>query len=194
MYKLVTLKDVLRIPPDRFGEPVEKVALEMLRQEYEKVMDPELGIVLCVVGVEDVGVGRLIPGDGGAFHEATFHVLTFKPEQNEVVEGVVTAIVDFGVFVRLGPIEGLIHISQLMDDFIDYDGKAGILTGKETGKRLMQNDVVRARVVSVSMTGGARGGRIGLTMRQPFLGKLEWIKEEAEKSGGKRSDEEVKGT
>lgn len=191
MYKLVTLKDVLRIPPDRFGEPVEKVALEMLRQEYEKVMDPELGIVLCVVDVEDVGVGRLIPGDGGAFHEATFRVLTFKPEQNEVVEGVVTAIVDFGVFMRLGPIEGLIHISQLMDDFIDYDGKAGILTGKETGKRLMQNDVVRARVVSVSMTGGARGGRIGLTMRQPFLGKLEWIKEETEKSGGKKSDEGV---
>ncbi len=186
MYKLVTLKDVLRIPPDRFGEPVEKVALEMLRQEYEKVMDPELGIVLCVVDVEDVGVGRLIPGDGGAFYEATFRVLTFKPEQNEIVEGVVTAIVDFGLFVRLGPIEGLIHISQLMDDFIDYDSKAGILTGKETGKRLMQNDIVRARVVSVSMVGGARGGKIGLTMRQPFLGKLEWIKEETEKKNGEK--------
>lgn len=185
MYKLVTLKDVIRIPPDRFGEPVEKVALEMLRQEYEKVMDPELGIVLSVIDVEDVGVGRLIPGDGGAFHEAVFRALAFKPEQNEVVEGVVSAIVEFGVFVRLGPIEGLIHISQLMDDFIDYDSKAGILMGKETGRRLMQNDIVRARVVSVSMSGGARGGRIGLTMRQPFLGKLEWIKEEVERGRGK---------
>lgn len=186
MYKLITLKDVIRIPPEKFGEPVEKVALEMLRQEYEKIMDPELGIVLSVIDVEDVGVGRLIPGDGGAFHEAVFKIITFKPEQNEIVEGVVTAVVDFGVFVRLGPLEGLIHISQLMDDFIDYDRKAEVLTGKETKRQIMKNDVVRARVVSVSMSGGAKGGKIGLTMRQPFLGKLEWIKEEVEKSQEKK--------
>ncbi|MHA1608347.1 MAG: DNA-directed RNA polymerase [Candidatus Freyarchaeota archaeon] len=192
MYKLVTLRDVLRIPPDRFGEPVEEVALEMLRREYEEVMDPDLGIVISVIDVEDVGVGRLIPGDGGAFHQATFRVLTFKPEQHEVVEGAVTEVVDFGVFVRLGPVEGLIHISQLTDDFIDFDSKTPALIGKETGRRIMRGDMVRARVVSVSMSGGARGGRIGLTMRQPFLGKIEWIKEELERIYGKQEAGEEK--
>ncbi len=186
VYKLVKLEDVLRIPPDKFGEPVRDVALEMLRREYEGTMDPELGVVLSVVDVEKVGVGKLIPGDGGAFHDAVFSVLVFKPEVSEVVEGVVSLVVDFGVFVNLGPIDGLIHISQIMDDFIDYDGRGGMLIGKETGRRLMTSDVVRARIVSVSMSGGPKGGRIGLTMRQPFLGKIEWIEEELEKRSEKK--------
>jgi hypothetical protein len=33
----------------------------------------------------------------------------------------------------------------------------------------------------VSIDGGARSGKLGLTMRQPFLGKLDWIKEEIAK-------------
>ena len=37
---------------------------------------------------------------------------------------------------------------------------------------------MRARIVAVSIGGGIRSGKLGLTMRQPFLGKIEWIEEE----------------
>jgi len=89
----------------------------------------------------------------------------------------VVEIVEFGGFVRLGPIDGLVHVSQVMDDFVGYDKKKGTLYGKESKRVLKEGDRVRARVVSVSVQRGTRGGKIGLTMRQLGLGKLEWIEE-----------------
>jgi DNA-directed RNA polymerase subunit E' len=45
---------------------------------------------------------------------------------------------------------------------------------------------VRARVIAVSFPKGGVGGKIGITMRQPFLGKLEWIKEDVKKAKGEK--------
>jgi DNA-directed RNA polymerase subunit E'/Rpb7 len=51
--------------------------------------------------------------------------------------------------------------------------------GKETGKILEVNDTIRAKVIAVSL-GGGRSGKLGLSMRSPFLGKEEWISEDIE--------------
>jgi len=195
MYELITLDDTVRIPPQRFGEPIKKVALEILMKEYEGIIDPDLGVVICVVEVEDVKVGKLLPGDGAAFHKVLFSVLIFKPIQHEIVEGEVVEVVDFGAFIRLGPLDGLCHVSQITDDFISYDSKRSALIGKETGRVVQENDKVRARIVAVSIGGGIRSGKLGLTMRQPFLGKIDWIEEEVHglkeevKEGGKEAKE-----
>ncbi len=198
MYEIISLVDTVRIPPEKFGEPIEKVAMEILIKEYEGIIDPDLGVVICVVDVENVEAGKLIPGDGAAFHKVVFSVLTFKPIQHEIVEGEVVEVVDFGAFIRLGPLDGLCHVSQITDDFISYDSKRSALIGKETGRIIQENDKVRARIVAVSIGGGIRSGKLGLTMRQPFLGKLEWIEEELrgakEEVKEKEEVEEVKET
>lgn len=62
-------------------------------------------------------------GDGAAYHEVTFNALFFKPELQEVVEGEVIEITEFGAFVRIGPMDGLAHVSQVTDDYITYDAK-----------------------------------------------------------------------
>ncbi len=54
--------------------------------------------------------------------------------------------------------------------------------GEKTRRILKIGDQVRARIISVSVSGAAL--KVGLTMRQPFLGKLEWIKEDLEKIKG----------
>ena len=42
-------------------------------------------------------------------------------------------IVDFGAFISLGPTEGMIHVSQTMDDYVSFS-KDKVLVGKETKK------------------------------------------------------------
>ncbi len=187
MYKIVTVRDTVRVPPDRFEEPLEEAVLSILRKSYEGLGDEDLGVILSVTDVKDVGVGRIIMGDGASYHDTKFDVLVYKPELHEVTLGEVVEIVGFGAFIRLGPVDGLVHVSQVADDYISYDGKKGALTGKESKRALKEGDRVRARVVSVSMRRGARAGKIGLTMRQPGLGKLEWIEEDRkkEKKAGK---------
>ena len=90
-------------------------------------------------------------------------------------------IADFGAFVRIGPIDALLHVSQVMDDFISYDEKQGVLLGKETKRKLMSGDQVRVRVTAVSLGRAGSSGKIGVTSRQPFLGRLEWIENDVQR-------------
>jgi DNA-directed RNA polymerase subunit E' len=126
-------------------------------------------------------IGKIIPGDGATYHKVTFSLLTFLPKIQEVVEGEIVEIADFGAFVRIGPIDALLHVSQLMDDFISYDEKQGVLLGKETKRKLVGGDQVRVRITAVSLGKAGSSGKIGVTARQPFLGKLEWIEQDVQK-------------
>ena len=69
--------------------------------------------------------------------------------------------------------------------------------GKETRRKLATGDHVRVRITAVSLGRGGGSGKIGVTARQPFLGKLEWIKENLEKGKGsieaEKKSERAKG-
>jgi DNA-directed RNA polymerase subunit E' len=169
------LEDTIRIPPETFGNPLEAVGHQQVKAKYEGVVDEELGYVIAVTEVKVSSIGKIIPGDGATYHRVSFSLLTFYPTIQEIVEGEVVEIADFGAFVRIGPIDALLHVSQLMDDFISYDEKQGVLLGKESKRRLMSGDQVRVRVTAVSLGRAGSSGKIGVTARQPFLGKLEWI-------------------
>jgi DNA-directed RNA polymerase subunit E' len=178
MFNKVTMRDTIRIDPTRFGYPLEDAALEELRSKYEGLVDDDLGYVISVIDLKVNPVGRILPGDGGTHHHVVFDILTFYPELQEVVEGEVVEVADFGTFLRIGPVDALLHVSQLMDDFISYDERQGVLLGRESGRTIQRGDVFRVRIVAVSFPRGRSSGKIGVTARQPFLGKLEWIEKE----------------
>jgi DNA-directed RNA polymerase subunit E' len=192
MFKLLLLEDTIRIPPEKFGEPLEQAGHEQLKVKYEGMVDEELGYVIAVADIKVNPTGKIIPGDGATYHRVSFSLLTFFPKIQEIVEGEVVEIADFGAFVRVGPIDALLHVSQLMDDFISYDEKQGVLMGKETKRKLSTGDQVRARITAVSLARGGGSGKIGITARQPFLGKLEWIREEVRKAQTEAEQEAAK--
>lgn len=182
MFKLVTLQDTIRIPPETFGNPLEKVGRDQVKTKYEGLVDEDLGYVIAVIKVEVSPIGKIIPGDGATYHKVNFSLLTFTPVLQEIVEGDVVEIADFGAFLRIGPVDALLHVSQLMDDYISYDEKQGVLLGKETKRKLSSGDQVRVRITAVSFGRTGSSGKIGVTARQPFLGKLEWLKLETTKA------------
>ena len=192
MFKLITLQDTIRIPPDTFGKPLEKVGREQVKQKYEGIVDEELGYVIAVTGIEVSPIGKIIPGDGATFHKVKFSLLAFYPVIQEVVEGDVVEIADFGAFVRIGPVDALLHVSQLMDDYISYDEKQGVLLGKETKRKLTAGDQVRVRITAVSLGRAGSSGKIGVTARQPFLGKLEWLSMDKTKEAPEKKPAEDK--
>ncbi len=193
LFKLVTLEDTIRIPPETFGNPLDDVGYQQVRAKYEGIVDEELGYVIAVTNVKVIPIGKIVPGDGAAYHKVRFSLLTFYPKIQEVVEGEVMEIADFGAFVRIGPVDALLHVSQLMDDFISYDEKQGVLTGKETKRKLASGDQVRTRITAVSLGKVGSSGKIGVTARQPFLGKLEWVDHEVQRIIGLEKDEQSEG-
>ena len=164
---------------------------QQVKAKYEGVVDEELGYVIAVTQVKVTPIGKIIPGDGATYHKVTFSLLTFFPVIQEIVEGDVAEIADFGAFLRIGPVDALLHVSQLMDDYISYDEKQGVLQGKETKRKVATGDQVRVRITAVSMGRAGSSGKIGVTARQPFLGKLEWLKMDQNKEAEKKLVEQA---
>ncbi|TFF93595.1 MAG: DNA-directed RNA polymerase [Promethearchaeota archaeon] len=191
LFKLITLEAKVEIPPFLFSQPKEISARLILSEDYEGIITKQYGFIIAVVDVLSVSTGQIIPGNANTFHEVEFTILSFRPTVSEVVEGEVVEIVDFGAFIRLGPLDGLVHVSQVTDDYISYEQVGNRFIGKETGKILEVGNTIRSKVIAVSL-GGGRSGKLGLSMRSPYLGKIEWIEEDIENYFSEKKAEEAK--
>jgi DNA-directed RNA polymerase subunit E' len=195
MYRKVRLVDIIRIPPQRLEEDLEQVVIETIRDKLEGRIDKVLGSLVAVLDIVDIGDGHILVGDGAVYYEVTFDAIAYRPELQEIVEGEVVEIVNFGAFVSVGPIDCLVHVSQVADEFMSYDEKNARLVSKESSKSLAEGDSVRARIVAVSLNEhDPRESKIGLTMRQVALGKLEWIEEEQRRLKGEKHEKVAKAT
>ena len=179
MFYITEIEDHIRVSPEYFAMPVDEAISKQLQTTYKDHIDKDIGIVIGVLDIVNIGEGVIIPGDGAAYYKCTFKLLTFMPEMQELVFGEVSEITNFGAFMDLGAIKGMMHISQTMDDFVSFS-KSNTLIGKNTKRGLKKGDLCLARVVAVSYK--SEEPKIGLTMRQPGLGKLEWVAEDKRKA------------
>lgn len=186
MFYRIKVKDYIRVPPAMFNLNKRESVLQNVKSTYENYISKELGFVVNVVDVGEVKEGIIIPGDGAAYYDTEFELLTFKPEMNELVFGRIRDITDFGAFMELGGAEGMVHISQSMDDFVSFS-KDKVLQGKKGGQTIKVGDKCKARIIAVSYK-DLNNPKIGLTMRQEGLGKLEWLDQQGKES--KKEDKE----
>lgn len=190
MFSISTLLDVIRIPPSLFGTVLKKAAVNILKEKYESMINADLGYIIMILDAKVEPMGKMVPGDGGTFHKVEFEALTYYPKLQEIVRGEIVDITDFGAFVRIGPTDALLHLSQIMDDYLKSDVKSGIILANQSGRTLKVGSTLRSRITAVSLGKAASMGKIGITCRQPFLGADEWIAEEIKKSSG--SEEKTK--
>ncbi|MEA3293420.1 MAG: DNA-directed RNA polymerase [Euryarchaeota archaeon] len=192
MYKKLRLKDTVRIAPQHLGDDVTNAVRIGLIDKLEGQTDKKIGALVAIIDVVEIGEGHILAGDGAIYYDVIFDAVVYKPELQEIIEGSIVEIVEFGAFVGIGPMDGLIHVSQITDEFISYDPKNARLVTKESHRSLSEGDHVRARIVAISINEQEpRDSKIGLTMRQHALGKFEWIHEDTniqenkEEKGGK---------
>jgi DNA-directed RNA polymerase subunit E' len=162
MYYRVKLKDHVRVPPEHMDKPMKEAILVMLKDRFDGFISKEFGVVVNVVSVGNIGDGVLVPGDGAPYYDTEFELIAFRPEMQEVILGRVRDMADFGAF---------------LDDFVSFS-KDKVLTGRDSARSLKIGDDCRARVTAVSFKDPSNP-KIGCTMRQSGLGKLEWIYEPA---------------
>lgn len=186
MYSIVKREDVVRIPPERLGEDIDALARELTRTTLEGRVGADKSLTLIASNIERVGEGRIVHGDGAVYQTVKYDAVVFVPQLQEIIDGTVVEILKFGAFIRFGPLDGLLHISQVMDDRVDVDEENQRLIGKDSRRDLRIGDKVRTRIVALSLNERApRESKIGLTMRQPALGKHEWIEEDRSKAEGR---------
>lgn len=188
MYKRLTIEDSVRVPPEHLGDNLEESVLNGLKQR-EGEINPEIGVMIAIEEVEEIEGGSIEPEDAGVHYQARYKALVFEPEMHEVINGEVVDLTEFGAFIRIGPFDGLCHISQVTDDYMNLDEENSMLVSDEQEKSLGVNDFVTTRIIAVSL-GNQESNKINLTMRQPGLGKQEWIAEYEEE---KQEESEQEG-
>ncbi len=106
-----------------------------------------LKVIECEPSQERVVLSERAALAGEGRRRELFH--TLKP--NEIVHGTVTNVTDFGVFVDLGGLEGLIHVSELSWGRVQHPSDI-----------LKIGDPVRALVLMVS----EENGRVALSLKR----------------------------
>ena len=187
MYIIVEDEYIARIPPEMLGDDYDNAIVRVARESLEGKLidvfdenntDRPVGkcFVVSITEVKRHGDGAIVHGDGGVYQAVAYKALAFYPEMQEIVEGYITSITKLGAFIKFGPFEGLLHLSQIMDDRIDIDLDNQRLIGKDTKKDLKAGDKVRVKIVNLNLnSSNVRDSRIGFTMKQMGLGKLQWL-------------------
>ena len=191
MFQLNTFEDKVQVSAMNLGLDLKQAVLKSLADKYEDKLFSEYGVILAVTRVHGIEGGEILPEDSSVHYNAKFEALVYQPKMYEVLEGPVVDITDFGVFVRLGPLDGLCHTSQIVDDFVMYDKKSMTLTTKKSKDILKIDDIVRTRIIAVSLE-KKEVNKVNLTMRQTGLGALSWIerrrKEAKKRAAGKKAE------
>ncbi|HOW29251.1 MAG TPA: DNA-directed RNA polymerase [archaeon] len=191
-YKKYTLEGIVSIAPQRLSGELKDIILNQLCYDYEGVIDKNIGVIVAVTEVLSHDIGEIVPADPNVFFKAKFSVIAYYPKLHEIVNGVVTQATDFGAFIKIGPFEGLCHVSQVMEDFNSYNAELPGFTGKESKQTLVVGDNVVARIANVSLKPSITETKIGLTMRQFGLGKADWQKQPVKKEKKTTTKKETK--
>ncbi|MFB6292417.1 MAG: DNA-directed RNA polymerase, partial [Candidatus Nanohaloarchaea archaeon] len=176
MYKRLTIQDSVRVPPEHLGDNLKESVRAGLREEVEGQIFEEVGVVVGVEEVNSIEGGDIEAEDPGVHYDVEYQAIVFEPELHEVVQGEVVDVTGFGAFIRIGPFDGLCHISQIMDDYVNYDEENEMLVSDEEQYNVQVGDFLTGRIIAVSLE-KQEANKINLTMRQPGLGKEEWIEE-----------------
>ena len=189
MYKRVRLKDTVEVPPRHLADVSPGLVKRLLQDKLEGQMDEDVGSVVSVTEVHDIGDGAVLPNRPGVYYEAEFDAVTFDPRMQEVVDGEVVEVVNFGAFVGIGPVDGLLHVSQISDEYLAYDEENQQLASRDSNRVLSVGDAVRARIVTKSIDErNPRDSKIGLTAKQPGLGKHGWLEDERQRREAQAGD------
>ncbi len=167
MFSVSTLEDIVRIPPNLFGTSLNKAAINILKSKYESMVKSDLGYIIMILNAD-----------------------VFFPKLQEIIYGELVDITDFGAFVRIGPTDALLHLSQVMDDYLKSNIASGVILANQSGRTLKIGSTIRTRITAVSLGKASTMGKIGITCRQPFLGAEEWIQEDLKKASGADEGEE----
>ncbi len=187
MYILLEDEYVIRVSPELLNDDYSDAVAEASKSILEgKLVDIEEGqksigksYIVSVNSIEMKGEGTIVHGDGGVYQSIKYSALAYFPKMHEVVDGIVVAVQKFGAFIKFGPFEGLLHISQIMDDSINIDMENQRIVGKDTKMELKVGDKIRVRIVALNLSSASLSdSKIGFTAKQPGLGKMEWIKKE----------------
>ncbi|CAG0915325.1 unnamed protein product [Notodromas monacha] len=87
MFVLFEMIHTVRIQPTKFGMRLDDAVLAELNSKLANKVVLDVGLVLSVLDIADLGDSYVIPGDAGSHTKTKFRAIVFRPYVDEVVVG-----------------------------------------------------------------------------------------------------------
>lgn len=165
MFFLKTLEHEMLLHPKYFGADMQAHLSRKLYEDVEGMFDRRYGVIVNVKEVKHVGAGKIVPGKGFASFKVVYVALIYKLFVGEVADAVVTNVNRQLMTAEIGPIQVVIHSSNIPTDFtFDADNKQYVSSQQVIGT----NSEIRVRILKYkiqeeSITAVA-------TMKEDYLG------------------------
>ncbi|EPQ27053.1 uncharacterized protein PFL1_05337 [Pseudozyma flocculosa PF-1] len=104
MFFLQELEHRTELHPSYFGPSMIEFLDQKLRDDVEGTCTGRYGYIIKVIGIKEVGQGKVMPGTGLAQFTSTYQAIVLRPFKGEVVDAKITNVNKMGFFAEVGPL------------------------------------------------------------------------------------------
>lgn len=177
MFYIIEVKEKVGIEAQNLKENINESIEEKLENLHIKENN---GVFLGIVEIKNIGEsGEILPEKPYIYFDVEYKALFFQPLEGEIIESYITDVAEFGPFVRFGPVEALIHISQISKEKLSYNPEQDVIASRDNKIIIKKGEEVRAMVVNFSIS--EEKTRVNLTMKQDGLGLIKVVDKKKKK-------------
>lgn len=173
VFCLTTIRDVVRVPPERFDCELLNVLTEELDKKYSNKVIAEVGLCIATNDLKEVQDAIIYPADGGAHHRVVFRMLVFRPFVGEVAVGTISDSNANGIRVSLDFFEDVFIPHYLLPQPSEFDARSRLwiwrYEGAEDGGIFNMSEQIRFRVESIKFNRQANDRNADDPPPQPML-------------------------
>ncbi|SPO29894.1 probable DNA-directed RNA polymerase II chain Rpb7 [Ustilago trichophora] len=170
MFFLKYLTHKTELHPSYFGPSMVEFLNQKLRDDVEGTCTGKHGYIIKVVGMIDVGQGKVIPGSGLAEFNSTYQAVVLKPFKGEVMDAKITNVNKMGFFAEVGPLNIFVS-SHLIPIEYKFQPESNPPEFVSPSDRLVKARKVRIKIVGTRVDANEIFA-IG-TMKEDYLGPFD---------------------
>lgn len=98
------------------GEPIEDVLADELNRRLANKVVLNVGLIICLNDIVEVGESYIFNGDGAIHTKCTFRMIVFKPDIGEVLCGTLRSSSKEGLNISLGFFDSIVVPPQQLNE------------------------------------------------------------------------------
>jgi DNA-directed RNA polymerase II subunit RPB7 len=148
---VVELKRAVHMHPKFFGVKLRDRITQRLAVEVEGTFAGTHGFVVCVLQVvEPFPGGELDASSGFAVFNLNYRAVVFRPFKGEVLDSVVTKVVQHGFFAESGPLTVFVS-HHLLPAGMEFDASSEAWVSQASDEKIGKDGAVRLRILGLKI-------------------------------------------
>jgi DNA-directed RNA polymerase II subunit RPB7 len=123
MFFILNLKKNLNVTPEFLGKKISAHLHALLKRAVEGSFNSRYGYLVKVLTADNIGEGKVQDGSGDVVFLISYKALVFMPYKGEVLDAVVTQILEVGFTAAVGPMSLFVASQKITGYRLDMDAR-----------------------------------------------------------------------